>query len=73
LARFLRSIEVELRKNPREWGDPIRNYPRLQLVEYAYATASDHFRVIYLVHDVAAVVFVREVIALEDNPLRDTQ
>jgi hypothetical protein len=72
LARFLKAIESELRTHPREWGDPIRNHPNLKLVEYAHANAADHFRVFYLVHDTAAVVFVTEIVLIEGNPLRGT-
>jgi hypothetical protein len=70
LARFLRAIETELRTLPREWGDPIRNHPDLKLVEYAHANATDFFRVFYLVHENAPVVFVMEIVLIEGNPLR---
>jgi hypothetical protein len=72
LARFLSAVERELRTNPREWGDPIRNHPNLKLVEYAHTNAADRFRVYYLVHDDQSVVFVREIVLIEGNPLRGT-
>ena len=72
LTRFLKELETELRSHPREWGDPIRNWSGLQAVEFAHTSAADRFRVFYLVHDTASSVFVRDIVVLPDNPLRQT-
>lgn len=72
LAHFLKELESALRSHPREWGDPIRNWSGLHAVEFAHTSATNRFRAYYLVHNTAPAVFVRDIVVLPDNPLRQT-
>ena len=56
-----------LTQEPREWGDPIRHYHGLKLMQYR----GQHwnFQCMYSVHDRVPIVFLNQIILLPRNPL----
>lgn len=53
---------------PREWGDPVRNRPHAQLVEYKWRHGD--LLAIYAVHDRIPMVFLNHLIPLPHHPLQ---
>jgi hypothetical protein len=54
-------------QEPREWGDPIRDYRHAQLTEYH--GRHQNFLCVYAVHQRIPTVFVTQLIAQEGNQL----
>lgn len=69
VAGALRQIENELSTRPREWGDPVSNYPAAALT--TYRRLHDDLAVSYAVHDTEPVLWITRAVAVLDHPLRE--
>jgi hypothetical protein len=70
VARAFAHMIQRLRTDPREWGDPVRDYRHAQLTEYH--ASHWKFRCKYAVHARVPIVFLLDLWPLECNPLFGT-
>jgi hypothetical protein len=68
LLGALREMRERLQSNPREWGDPYKNYPSLNAVRYGRTILPAQLRVSYSVHDTERIVWISSLRALHDSP-----
>jgi hypothetical protein len=69
IERAIAEIVDKLIKDPRAWGDPVRNFHHAHLVEYHGRHRG--FFAAYSVHDRIPMVFLLQLIPLPGNPLLD--
>src|SRR5262245_64423397 len=67
VERLLSVVDQELRLRPRTWGDPIRNYPNAETVQYR--GKAGFLYAYYSVHDRLPWVFLTAVTAPKGHPL----
>ena len=69
LLEVIREMSDRLRRDPREWGDPYRNYRGLHAVGYGRTIQEAGIRIEYAVHDTESIVWVFSIRALPGSPL----
>ena len=67
LEQVLFQVDEHLHQRPREWGDPIRNFPAAQSVQYRGQV--DPIIAYYSVHDRLPMVFLNWVTVPKGHPL----
>ncbi|HEX3152831.1 MAG TPA: hypothetical protein VHR66_32465 [Gemmataceae bacterium] len=67
IAHLISAILQHLIADPRDWGDPLWRYHRLQMTRYRGTLGS--FRCEYTVHDRIPTVVLIELLPLPGNPL----
>lgn len=68
LAATYGQIIQTLETWPREWGDPSHNYRGLNATAYQRAIAPAGICVVYAVHNAEPVVWIYQLVVLEDSP-----
>lgn len=67
VAVLLRIIDDDLHQRPRVWGDPLRNFRQLQMVQYRGLLHP--LLAFYTVHDRLPLVVLSHVKAVKGHPL----
>lgn len=67
VERLLSQVDEELRMRPRDWGDPLRNFPSVQTVQYR--GLAEFLLAYYTVHDRLPWVFLSSVTVPNGHPL----
>jgi hypothetical protein len=67
VEQLLSRVDEELRFRPRTWGDPIRNHPTVQTVQFR--GKAEFLLAYYFVHDRLPWVFLSTVTVPKGHPL----
>jgi hypothetical protein len=67
IERSIAFIVDRLVRDPRGWGDPVRDLRHAKLTEYH--GRHDNFLAVYAVHERVPMVFLSQLTPLEGNPL----